>query len=288
MTIATRKPLRLWPGVVIAILLGLARFVVPVVKPDLMVYGVLGGFLGGALVFLWWLLFSRAVWFERLGAIALSALALYAVKPIVHESIASGAMGYLLSPGDPGAGPGFCGVGGGHPAPPGRGAARDDGRDHPGCMWIDGADPHRWLYRRLPKRLALPLDENSRRTTGGANGHRASGAPAGTGNGGGYRETARGPSRQRAGGAAPPAREAATLPPAPARIETGADWPGFRGPHRDGVVSGVRIKTDWTASPPVALWRRPIGPGWSSFAVRGDLIYTQEQRGDDEVVTCYN
>src|SRR5271169_1185578 len=73
MSIATRKPLRLWPGVVIAILLGLARFVVPVVVPDFMMYGVLGGFAGGALVFVWWLLFSRAVWFERLGAIALSA-----------------------------------------------------------------------------------------------------------------------------------------------------------------------------------------------------------------------
>src|ERR1035438_7909325 len=81
--------------------------------------------------------------------------------------------------------------------------------------------------------------------------------------------------------------EPVALPPAPAEAETGPIWPGFRGPHRDDVIPGVRIKTDWTASPPVALWRRPVGPGWSSFAVRGGLIYTQEQRGPDEVVACY-
>ncbi len=67
-----------------------------------------------------------------------------------------------------------------------------------------------------------------------------------------------------------------------------ADWPGFRGPHRDDNVPRRthQDRLDCYRRRSV-LWRRPVGPGWSSFAVRGGLVYTQEQRGPDEVVTCY-
>jgi outer membrane protein assembly factor BamB len=71
------------------------------------------------------------------------------------------------------------------------------------------------------------------------------------------------------------------------KIQPG-DWPGFRGPNRDSRVTGVRIATDWQENPPAELWRRRVGPGWSSFTVVGKRLYTQEQLGDDEAVTCYH
>jgi outer membrane protein assembly factor BamB len=69
---------------------------------------------------------------------------------------------------------------------------------------------------------------------------------------------------------------------------TPQDWAEFRGPKRDNVVRGVRINDDWTQKPPKELWRRPVGPGWGSFSIAGDLAITMEQRGSNEAVVAYS
>jgi outer membrane protein assembly factor BamB len=85
-----------------------------------------------------------------------------------------------------------------------------------------------------------------------------------------------------------PATLIAAADAAPLVLQPG-DWPGFRGANRDGRLEGVRLTApDWSAHPPRELWRRRIGPGWSSFAAVSDRVFTQEQRGAEELVVCYS
>src|SRR5947209_6330973 len=65
------------------------------------------------------------------------------------------------------------------------------------------------------------------------------------------------------------------------------DWPQYLGPHRSGVAAGGIRLADWTEQPPNELWRIPVGPGWSGFAVVSGYAFTQEQRGNEECVCCY-
>jgi outer membrane protein assembly factor BamB len=249
-----RKPLRLWPGVAAAVLLALAWFVIPFFKRDAMLYGMLGGFIGIVAILLWWVFFSRARWFERLGALVLIVGALFVTSRLIHVSIRTGAMGFLFP---------VLAV------------------PVVSLAFVAWAVATRRLSDKLRRltlvaTIILACGVFTLIRTGGFTGDFEHDLH--------WRWSKTPEERLLAQGSDQPS----VITTASAAVKTGAEWPGFRGPQRDGVVRGTRIKTDWKASPPVELWRRPIGPGWSSFAVSGDLIYTQEQRGGDEIVACYD
>jgi len=75
----------------------------------------------------------------------------------------------------------------------------------------------------------------------------------------------------------------ATTPPAGVR-----DMPRFLGASGDGVLPEPDWQTDWKAHPPREVWRLKVGDGWSGFAIAGSRAITQEQRGTEECVTCYD
>lgn len=65
-------------------------------------------------------------------------------------------------------------------------------------------------------------------------------------------------------------------------------FPQFLGPQRSTSVEHIALARDWAARPPKLVWKREIGAGWSAFSVVNGHAVTMEQRGDQEMVTCYN
>ena len=249
----SRKPIRWWPGVVIVVLQWLAWFVLPRIAPSAIFIGLLGGVIGGLALIVWWLFFSRASWLERIGAPVLIVVALIGTKRIVHESISGGAMGMLLYVL---AIPIFSML---------------------LVVWATVTSRFSTGTRRLALLATIALGCALFMVV------RTGGLTAEFDNDLHWRWSRTPEQRMLAQSTD---ESAAAAPVAAAPNDKG--WSGFRGPQRDGAVRGARIKTDWSAAPPVELWRRPIGPAWSSFAVDHGRLYTQEQRGDDEMVSCHD
>jgi outer membrane protein assembly factor BamB len=254
------QPLRLWPGVVLLALAIVLRFGAPVVFPEAHFVAFLGPLGCSVLILIWWLFFSRAPWLERLAVVGFMVGALLVTKLVVHPSIAGGAMGYLLYVS----------------ALPVLGLALV------GAVTVTRG--HAARIRRVAVTVALVLGcgvfallrTGGLTSTAGSDFH--------------WRWSKTPEERLLADAGNKPASRTTTATAAlvASAAKPAADRPGFRGARRDSVVRGTRIETNWTASPPVALWRRAVGPGWSSFAVNGGLIYTQEQRGEAEIVACYS
>ena len=287
-TAGTTRPLRLWPGVAAVVLQWLLWFVVPAVAPDAGLVGLFGGiFFCGLAVLAWWLFLSRAPWPDRLGAVVLMVLAVIAAKPLVHPSIAALLYVFAIP---------MMGLALVSSLVASRGCSINTRRMAMLALILLACGPFmlvrtggvlgltfwsdlhwRWTptaEERLlaqasvdPKLVPPPPPTEAPKAV-------APSAPASVNT----------PEARRA----PPAAGEKTEPVAdPAVTHTQAEWPGFRGPERNSIIRGVQIATDWSASPPVEMWRRLVGPGWSSFAVHGDVFYTQEQRGEDEMVSAY-
>ena len=297
-----QNPLRLWPGVALAAFVLLARFGLPVALPEAQILGMEAGLVGlfgsviGTLaIIVWWLFFSRARWSERLGALAMMVVAVIATRAVAHESITGAGMGallYIMAIQVMSLALVLWAVAAGSLPLAARRASmvatllvacglfavvRTDGVTSD----LLGSD-FRWRWTPTAEALLLAQSANEPEPVPAAP---VVEAP---------KET---PAPAAVAAPAVPAPAAGEAPAtglamserraAPERGPSRVEWPGFRGPDRDSVIHGLRINTDWSASPPTQIWRRAVGPGWSSFAVSGDLIYTQEQRGDDEVVSCY-
>lgn len=281
-TASPRKPLRTWPLIVIVGMFVAIALFARVLFPDAgltpSLLFMLGGVISAVLITVWWLFFSRARWSERLGALALIAIGVVLTRMAVDPSIAGGAQGLLayifgfVS---------FAVALAVWAAATSRMGDRVRRLALVPMLLLIGAAPMlsirtegvygggfvlhpRWTP--TPEELLLATVNDEPKPI----------APA--------------PIVEAPKEAAPAAVVETPAPAAPAPVAPVAavsSWPGFRGTNRDGVVRNVRINTDWNASPPVQMWRRPIGPGWSSFSVRGDILYTQEQRGQDEIVSAY-
>ena len=249
-----RKPLRLWPGIIAVVLQWLGWFLLPKILPQAIFIGMLMGVFGGLAILLWWLLFSRAPWVERIAAPLLIVGALILTKRVVHPSISGGAMGMLLYV----------------LAIPVFGLVL--------VAWAVLTRRFTAAARRVALLVAILLGCSVFMVI------RTGGLTAEFDNDFHFRWSKTPEQRL----LAQANEETATPASAPAPITAETGWSGFRGPQRDSVVHGARIKTDWSATPPVELWRRPVGPAWSSFAVYNGRLYTQEQRGEEEIVSCHD
>lgn len=249
-----QKPVILWPGVVLVILQWLVRYGLPALVPDAIGVGIFGGIFLGLAIVVWWLFFSRAPRFERWIAVPLMIISLVVTSQLLHKSIATAMMGMMFPVFSI---PALC------------------------LVFVVWAVISRKLsdgVRRVTMIVAILVGSGfwALLRTNGMDGQA-------------HQFFAwRWSKTQEERLMAEVTDNLNAMPLDSSEMAKEAEWSGFRGNNRDGIINGVRIRTDWTQSPPVEIWRRPVGPGCSSFAVHGKLLYTQEQRGKLEMVSCYN
>ena len=251
------RPLRAWPAWLFVFLILATRFGPGFLEDGATQYwmvAVFGPLLGCLLLLIWWLAASRATWRERvfgfLGLIACAAITLALVHPTMR-----GATTYLTVP------MGFF------------------------AFAVTAA-----LLKK-----STPTLRSATAVLLALVGFAVSLLLRNDGMTGDYKFSFHSRWKQTAEDAMLVAQTGATPKPA-AQIDRSSltnalahtEWPEFRGSDRAGRSLAPKISTNWTANPPKLLWKIPVGPGWSSFAVAGRMLFTQDQRGPKEAVSCYD
>jgi outer membrane protein assembly factor BamB len=251
---AQQKPLRLWPGVIIVILQWVVRFGLPALSFNYTSIGVFGGLLCGILLVAWWAFFSRARRLDRWMAILLMIASLLLTYQFVDKSIKTAMMGMMYPVYSI---PVLCLA---------------------FVAWAVGCHRFSLITRRITMTATILVASGvwAILRTDGMDGEAHQDIN--------WRWAKTAEERL----LAQPDKMLSELSVKSTASQTDAEWPGFRGLHRDGVVHGIKINTDWKKSAPLQMWRRSIGPGCSSCAIQGTNLFTQEQRGEFEAVTCYN
>jgi len=244
------------PGVIIVIIQWLLWFAIPsFVHGDTVTkIGVFGGLLGGLAVVVWWAFFSRAPRFDRWSAVVLMVGLLLITKQFLDKSIATSMMGLMFT------------------------VYSIPVLSLAFIFWAVGSRNLTTLKRRATMAATIILASGiwAFLRTDGMNAEAHQDIV--------WRWAKSSEERM----LAHVDDKLKSMPADSVSLSKEPEWPGFRGINRDDIVHGTKIGSDWTKSPPVEMWRRPVGPGCSSFAIHGSLLFTQEQRGEYEMVTCYD
>ncbi|HUR46105.1 MAG TPA: PQQ-binding-like beta-propeller repeat protein [Candidatus Saccharimonadales bacterium] len=253
------RPLRAWPGVLLAVLILAARFGPEMFEDAMAKYwmvSVFGPLLCCLLLLIWWLAASRATWRERLfGFLGIVAGAAIAVG-LAHPTMRGAATTYLTIP----MGLVFFAV------------AAAFLRKHAPAVRTGTA-----VLLAFAGFAASTLLRNEGMT-------------------GDYKFSWHSRWKQSAEETMLASNPKPSSPNAADTLDRSVmatalanpEWPGFRGAERDGRYRGPKISTNWSTQPPKQLWKIQVGPAWSSFAVAGRMLFTQEQRGPKEAVVCYD
>src|SRR5437660_2005049 len=259
----TFHPLRVWPALLLALLMLAARFG-PELSDDAMakywMVSIFGPLLCCVLLLIWWLAASRATWRERLfGFLGIIAGAAIAVT-LAHPTMRGPATTYLTIP------MGFFVFG-------------------LATVFLKKAPPAIRTGTAVLLAFAGFAVSTLLRNEGMTGDYKFSWRPRWTQS-----------AEESLLASAPKSKSASTNTATTTALDPGSvtnalahpEWPGFRGADRDGRYLGPKISTNWSAQPPQQLWKIPVGPAWSSFAVAGRMLFTEEQHGPKEAVVCYD